>query len=408
MPATVQRLDWDQPYQTSKSLVIQVTAEGQLVANNSVSRTPQTLSPHLFVVLSGFLHGTTPRAALARLCEEEWEVEEPEFEAVVHRMVRLNFLTPLPAAGATNGAAAAALADRGFASVWAHHGMLRDVQRVMAYRAAIFRHAPGQRVLEIGCGTGILSIFAAQAGARSVVAVEESQIADVAARMFAANGLAEPIDLRRGNSRDLHLDEPADLIVHELIGVDPFGENMLVYLDDARRRLLRPGGRLLPGRFEVCCVGFEAEDPGARLREAAEFAGLYGVDFGPFLDALAAAEPPAPSHRAPSTTPLRPLTEETCLYDLDLASDALTDLPETPTHLQANRQGLLGGVDVFFRAHFDATTQLTNAPFVGSTHWHRRRIPFARPLPVEAGTAVRIVARLGTHLGKQRLAVEAG
>ena len=187
------------------------------------------------------------------------------------------------------------LAQDGFASILSHHHMLRDTVRVLAYQSAIARHSRGCSVVEVGCGTGILSIFAARAGARRVVAIEESEIAIVAQRMFRANGCDE-IELRRTNSRDVELDEPADLLIHEILGVDPFAENLLPAVLDARERLLRPGGRLLPSRVQVLCLGLEVEPRPHRdmdyiLAEAAEIQRLYGVDLGPVLDLLAETDP---------------------------------------------------------------------------------------------------------------------
>src|SRR4051794_11952819 len=102
-----------------------------------------------------------------------------------------------------------------------HHRMLCDHVRVMAYRAAIFATARDRVVVEIGCGTAVLSIFAAQAGARRVFAIEESKVAGLASLMFKANGCADRVARLRGNSRELELPERADVIVHEILGSDP-------------------------------------------------------------------------------------------------------------------------------------------------------------------------------------------
>jgi type I protein arginine methyltransferase len=50
----------------------------------------------------------------------------------------------------------------------------------------IFRDAI---VLDVGCGTGILSLFAAKSGAKRVIAVDASDIAKKAATIVQANGL---------------------------------------------------------------------------------------------------------------------------------------------------------------------------------------------------------------------------
>jgi len=103
--------------------------------------------------------------------------------------------------------------------------------------------------------------------------------------MFRANGCDGIVELRRANSRDVELDEPADLIIHEILGIEPFEENILPVIADARRRLLRPGGRLLPRRLELCGIGVEAAEPPLEtedermLAEARELPGLYGLDF---------------------------------------------------------------------------------------------------------------------------------
>jgi protein arginine N-methyltransferase 3 len=51
---------------------------------------------------------------------------------------------------------------------------------------ALFRDAV---VLDVGCGTGILSLFAAKSGAKRVIAVDASDIAEKAAKIVQANGL---------------------------------------------------------------------------------------------------------------------------------------------------------------------------------------------------------------------------
>ena len=403
---TTDAVHWDTRYVLTRSLIVQVTEQGRLVANNSVSRTPQQLSPHILIVLLCFLEGTTPRAAFEQLRDDDWEIDTEEFEAVVAKMIRLNYLTPV--AEGDGQTEAVSLASQGFASGLSHHHMLRDVQRVMTYRAAIFKHAAGQDVLEIGCGTGILSIFAAQAGARRIVAVEESEIGHLARAMFEANGCAGRVDLRLANSRDVELDAPVDLIIHEIINTDPFSENILPYVDDARRRFLKPGGRLIPHRLEVCCVGFEVDEKTRVLREAGELAGLYGVNFDPFIQWLDEAKAVRRANPRQYGAEGRILSDESRLFDIDLYDDVTQLPPEVVVPLTIRHRGLLGGVTVYFRAHLDAAIRLTNAPFALPTHWGRKQERFPTPHPVRVGDEIILKARLETQIGYQRLVVELG
>jgi FkbM family methyltransferase len=55
----------------------------------------------------------------------------------------------------------------------------------------------GKVVLDVGCGTGILSMFAARAGAKKVYAVDASQIASAAKRNVAENDLDQVIECAR-------------------------------------------------------------------------------------------------------------------------------------------------------------------------------------------------------------------
>lgn len=133
-----------------------------------------------------------------------------------------------------------------------HARMLDDRRRTDAFVAAIRASVrPEDVVLDIGTGSGILAMTAALAGARHVYAIEASDIATLAGRTFAANGLAERITLIRGWSTQVCLPERATLLVSEVIGAEPLEEDILGTTLDARRRLLAPGARMIPGRLRL-------------------------------------------------------------------------------------------------------------------------------------------------------------
>ena len=80
--------------------------------------------------------------------------------------------------------------------------LLLDKIRCDAFREAIQRSVKvGDVVVDLGAGTGLLSFFAAQAGARHVYAIEMSPIAKVAAELIEANGFRDRITLIRKNSK---------------------------------------------------------------------------------------------------------------------------------------------------------------------------------------------------------------
>jgi 2-polyprenyl-3-methyl-5-hydroxy-6-metoxy-1,4-benzoquinol methylase len=83
--------------------------------------------------------------------------------------------------------------------------MLEDEVRTSAYQRGILANRPdfaGRSVLDVGAGTGILSIFAAQAGARRVFAVEQNSSADHARQLIAHNQLSDRIEVIRSPISD--------------------------------------------------------------------------------------------------------------------------------------------------------------------------------------------------------------
>ena len=88
-----------------------------------------------------------------------------------------------------------------------HRVMLDDVARTAAYRVAQEQNPScvrGKRVLDIGCGTGILSMFAARGGAAKVVGVDgAADIAKVARANAAHNGFGDVITVVQGKVEEL-------------------------------------------------------------------------------------------------------------------------------------------------------------------------------------------------------------
>ncbi len=136
-----------------------------------------------------------------------------------------------------------------------HIPMMNDVPRNDAFetaiKAAIGRAGPEARVLDIGAGSGLLSLMAARAGARKVTACEmEPMIAEMAQQIVAENGYADHITVHAVPSTELavgdQLDAPADILVSEILSSDLLTEKVLDTFEDAHRRLLAPDAIVIP------------------------------------------------------------------------------------------------------------------------------------------------------------------
>ncbi len=152
----------------------------------------------------------------------------------------------------------------------------------------------------------------------------------------------------------------------------------------------------------------KTEEDRSLVDEAKEFSGLYGLDFGPFLEALAASRP----HPAPTRTwieakaPFGPriLSEEQRFLDIDFARDALDLDGHTATILlRIVREGSLEGVVVFFRAHLDEHIQLTTSPLAPPTHWGWSLRQFSKRKQVAPGDEVAVTVEFGHRSGVQGL-----
>lgn len=184
----------------------------------------------------------------------------------------------------------------GFERSSQHVLMLEDRVRTRAFVDAVRETVrPGDVVVDIGTGTGVLAIAAAQAGADHVFAIEATAMADVARRGAAANGFADRITVIRGLSTEVTLPRLADVVVSETIGDDPFDESILPTMRDAGARLARPGARMIPSDLAPVLVPIELDPDIWRRRHydpglAADWSRDYGVDFSWLTQEPRAAE----------------------------------------------------------------------------------------------------------------------
>lgn len=146
---------------------------------------------------------------------------------------------------------------------YAHHAiheeMLKDEVRTRTYQAAILQNPhlfKNKIVMDVGCGTGILSMFAVQAGAKHVYGVDCSSIIEQAQQIITKNGFEESITLIRGKVEEIELPvEQVDVIISEWMvsawcGTSCIGMTVLRSNSPSSTTILL----LLHYRVIVCCM----------------------------------------------------------------------------------------------------------------------------------------------------------
>jgi len=148
-----------------------------------------------------------------------------------------------------------------YSSYYIHEEMLKDSVRTRAYQRAIEDNPESFKdkiVLDIGCGTGILSIFAARAGAKHVYAIENAEIALYAREIVKRNGFEKQITVVKGKMEEVKLPvDKVDIIISEWMGYFLLYESMLDSVLWARDKYMVKGGLMFPDKCQMFVAAIE-------------------------------------------------------------------------------------------------------------------------------------------------------
>lgn len=266
-----------------------------------------------------------------------------------------------------------------------HADMVFDQRRVNAYQQAIkSKVKPGDIVVDIGAGTGLLSFLALQAGASRVYAIERSPVIKWAKLLAEKNGFSDKIIFHNSDSRDIELPEKADVIVSELIGHLAFEEGMAETIPDARERFLKPQGALIPS-FVSLHAALVCE------REIyPKYIDSWGSTCG--IDYSVMREQAVQSAFITDISERDLLSKSEEIFSVDFTQSGLGTVDVTPTY-RVLRHGIVNGIALWFDANLAPNTRLSSGPWT-KTHWKQCFIPFAEPTKVSANENFEINIKL--------------
>ncbi|XP_039295051.1 protein arginine N-methyltransferase 1 [Nilaparvata lugens] len=265
-----------------------------------------------------------------------------------------------------------------------HHEMLSDRVRTESYRNALLENSAllqDKIVLDLGCGTGILAMFAAKAGARRVVAVDQSEIVYDAIHIVWENNLKDKVDVIKGKIETTKLPvEKVDLIVSEWMGYFLLFEAMLDSVIYARDRYLASGGILIPNRCTISLAGFSSL---GRYKDLVEFwDDVYGYKMSnlkkqilqePLVEVVKASEQ---------------ATESTQIHNLDLMTATVDSVNFTCNFsLKVIRDSDITSIVGYFDTFFELPNPVSfsTGPHATPTHWKQTVFLLKEKVPVKKG-----------------------
>jgi SAM-dependent methyltransferase len=280
-----------------------------------------------------------------------------------------------------------------YAEIEVHRTMICDRVRTGAFRRAIDSVVRrGDIVLDVGAGTGILSMFAARAGAARVYAVERTTVAVLAQELAAANGVAEIVQVIQGDVMDVELPERVDVIVSEWLGGFGIDEGMLVPVIAARDRWLKPGGVMIPrsvtawaglvhDRYLGETVGFLRDNP-------------YGLSLDGLVEMTVNEIHYSGTFRHLTESDRRSEPGRLWTTDADLVPIERAQAPhEAETLLEVRDPGTANALALWFSADLASGTSLSVGPGDPPTHWGMTTAPLRSPVELTPDMVVRARVR---------------
>lgn len=264
-----------------------------------------------------------------------------------------------------------------------HEEMLKDYVRTNTYKKSMVdnKHLfEGKVVLDVGCGTGILCMFAAESGAKQVYGVDSASIVNCARQIVKENGWEDKIQIIHGKIEEIDLPvEQVDIIISEWMGYFLVYESMVDSVLFARDKWLAPGGILMPdkARLHICGI----EDASYRREKLDYWNDVYGYKMS-CIKKMAEVEP-----LVDIVPPNQVISNSAVIREFDLYTLTVADMDfNSEFEIEWKRQEFCHGLVCWFDVQFSkchTPLGFTTAPFAEYTHWKQTVFYVEDPIRAE-------------------------
>ncbi|ODN02985.1 Protein arginine N-methyltransferase 1 [Orchesella cincta] len=277
-----------------------------------------------------------------------------------------------------------------------HRLMLQDTARTNAYQTAISDATAlfkDKIVMDVGAGTGILSLFCAKAGAKKVYAVEASGLAKTLPEVFSKNGFADVVTVIHSRVEDIESlpsndKNTVDIIVSEWMGFYLLHESMLESVLYARDKFLISGGLMFPNSAQIYAAPCQIPDLWKNHGDFWTSQSHYGFDLSPFGNIAKNLQTPVIETIASDGL----LSDPQLLFDLNLQTVPSNSLEvfKDRRFFTMDQTGDMHAVCLWFTCTFPVVpgkepVELSTAPWSEETHWKQTLIMLPDKLDFEEG-----------------------
>jgi SAM-dependent methyltransferase len=248
---------------------------------------------------------------------------------------------------------------------------------------------PGDTIVDLGSGTGILALAAARAGAKKVYAIEMDKLIQTARRAAEANGLADRIQFIQQHSAGVTLPEKVDVIVSECLGLMGLGGAMIPAVVELAQRSLKEGGRLIPQEISLFLAPVESpfHYEYVHVWDRQRF---YGFDFSAFQETACHNVYIARFNREHF------VAEPQKIASIHLLTGNITEV-EVDLTFSAGRAGYLHGFCGWFETDLGGGVLLSTSPTSPPTIWKQLYLPLAREVPLAEGSLIQVAFKLSNR-----------